>query len=133
MSSIRVLTLLCIVLIALYYLLNAVARECSGIACDMFIPLSLLLPLITVVTVATTGVFATYEARTGPAIWVVLLGTCSILGGLGPVVALLALRNSPDILVPLPTALELLVPAGTLGYGLMNRRTRQATHESGRG
>jgi heme/copper-type cytochrome/quinol oxidase subunit 3 len=117
MASIRVFAILTLGLLAVYYVLRAVVAQCSGNQCDVYIPLSLLLPLLILVMAAVTGLLAILSARQGAQrAWVGVLGVCTLLGVLGPIVSAVIFRDSPDVLVPLATVLVLLAPLSALIY-----------------
>jgi hypothetical protein len=114
------------VLLIGYYILRLAAGNCTGSACDWFIPFSLLIPLLILVMLAITGISATSNAyrRQAGAGWALVLGALTVLGVIGPIVALAIFRDSPDPFVPLATVLVLLLPLCALLYSLTaGRRT----------
>lgn len=114
-----------IVLIAGYYVFRTVVTNCTGAACDAYIPLSLIIPILILVTLAITGVMGTIRAKSSAA-WFVILLASAALGVFGPPVALVILRDEPDTFVPIATALELLVAVTALGYSLSQARPSEA-------
>jgi hypothetical protein len=118
MRTIRVLAVATLVLIGIYFVLRAVATNCTGTGCDIYIPVSLLVPLLVLALVAITGILATNRAR-GRTAWLAVLLVSTILGVLGPVAALVIFKDKPDTLVPVATALELLVPIFAIGYSVL--------------
>ena len=122
-----VLAVITLALLLLYHLLRFVASACSGSGCDVFIPLSLLLPLLIVLMLAITGVQA--MAHSGPASYArrTVLGALTFIGVLGPIIALLVFRDRPDAFVWTSTVLVLLLPLAVIAYGLSDRGRDGAT------
>ena len=118
MRTIRILAGAVIALIALYFVFRAVASACTGAACDAYIPISALIPLAILALGLITGIVATVAARRDHTWFTVLLGA-TVLGVLGPVIALAILRDSPDAFVATATVLVLLVPAAALAYSFI--------------
>lgn len=102
----------------LYYILRLLASSCSGAGCDWFIPFSLLVPLLVLVLVAITGVQAVLRSWKRPQDrpWTLLLVALTVVGIVGPIVALALFRDSPDRFVPTATALLILLPIVALIY-----------------
>lgn len=123
MRSIRILASVILVLIAPYFALRVAAAGCAGAACDAYIPLSLLLPLLVLGSVAVTGAVATVHAGPGSR-WFAALLVVTVLGVVGPVIALVVFRDSPDRFVPVATALELVVALVALGYSVAGPREK---------
>lgn len=119
MALIRSSAIVTFALAVAYYVLRALARQCSGLQCDQYIGPSLLLPILMLVGAVVTGIVALthIRARRGP--WLGLLGGATVLGGVGPVVSLAVFRDSPDAFVPVATALVLLTPLCALIYSVM--------------
>ena len=117
MRPIRIVASVTVVLIALYFALRSAAAGCSGAGCDAYIPFSLLLPLLILVSVAVTGVVAAAHARPGSR-WFATLLSATVAGVVGPVIALVVFRDSPDRFVPIATALELVVVLAALAYSV---------------
>ena len=115
MRTIRILAGAVIALIALYFVFRAVASACSGAGCDVYIPISALVPLLIVVMALVTGIVATVSTRHDHTWFTVLLGA-TVLAVLGPIVALLIFRDNPDVFVVVATILVLLVPVAALAY-----------------
>lgn len=115
MKTIRILAGAVIALIALYFVFRAVASACTGAGCDVYIPISALIPLLILLTALITGIVATVTARHDHTWFTVLLGA-TVLGVVGPFVALLIFRDSPDAFVAVATVLSLLVPVAALVY-----------------
>ena len=118
--GVRVAALVTIALLILYHVMRVAATACSGAACDAFIPVSLLLPVVILAGALVTGVLATSSAR-DDATWRLVLGACTAVSALGPIVALIALRDSPDPFVVSSTILVLIAPAAALVYSFMRR------------
>lgn len=132
----RLLAVLALGMLAAYYVLRAVAARCSGPQCDGYIPLSLLLPLLVLIVDAATGYAAASAAwrrargsasradRLRQATWLAFLIGCALVGVLGPVASLTVFRDSPDVFVPVATALAALVPVSVLAYSLLSPAPR---------
>lgn len=108
-----------IVILAAYHVLRLAASRCTGGGCDVYIPISLALPLAAIVTVAIAGIAGVAASRGG---WQLAFGATLVLGVAGPPVALAIWRGSPDVLVPVATGLILLCPACVLAYSFVRRR-----------
>jgi hypothetical protein len=70
--------------------------------------------------VAITGITVTSTAyrrkeHTG---WALILGALTVVGVMGPIVALAIFRDSPDRFVPLATLLVVLPPLMALAYSI---------------
>ena len=109
-----------IALIAAYFVLRAFAAACQGPACDAYIPISLLVPVLIFVAAAVTGIAATLAARGSG--WFVWLVTSTALGVAGPIAALLIFRNGPDAFVASASVLTLQVAVVALAYSVLGRR-----------
>lgn len=120
MKAVRVLAVIVIVLVGAYFVMRALATACTGSACDAYIPISALLPLLILVAVAVTGIAATAHARPQHS-WFAGLLLSTVLGVIGPIVALLIFRNSPDAFVAVGTVLELQVAVVVLAYSFLAR------------
>jgi hypothetical protein len=112
---IRALAVAVIVLVGAYFLMRALAAACSGSGCDVYIPISLLLPLLIFIASAITAVVAIASAR-GLGAWFAVLIISTVLAVLGPIVALLMLKDSPDAFVATGTVLELQLAVVALAY-----------------
>ncbi|HKC19131.1 MAG TPA: hypothetical protein VKE27_05810 [Candidatus Dormibacteraeota bacterium] len=124
MRTVRWLAVAVVALLAAYFVLRAMASACAGAACDVYIPISLLLPLLILVAVAVTGITATMNARQEHS-WFAGLLLSTILGVAGPILALLILKDSPDAFVATGTVLELQVAIVAFAYTYI--RTRPAS------
>lgn len=102
-----------------YHGTRIAASQCTGAGCDLYIPLSLALPVLAIVMVAVTGVLGTREAKGG---WRAAIAVAAVLGVAGPPAALAIWRDSPDVLVPVATALILLCPACIAASSALTRR-----------
>jgi hypothetical protein len=110
-----------IVLIAVYVVFRSIVSNCVGQACDAYIPVSALIPLPVFLAVAIGAALAT--ARAGRAsTWFAALLVMTIVAVVGPVVALVILRDNPDAFVAVGTVLELFVAVSLLGYSYLDRR-----------
>ena len=118
--GVRVAALVTIALLVVYHLMRAAAAACGGPVCEWYIPVSLLLPLLIVGGALVAGVRATTSARNDPA-WRLILGACTAISVVGPIVGLMILRDSPDAFVVSSTILVLVAPAGALVYSFMRR------------
>lgn len=118
MRAVRLLAGAVVVLVAVYFVMRGLATGCTGAGCDVYIPISLLIPLLILVTVAVTGIVATAQARASHA-WFAGLLLSTVLGVIGPIVALLIFRDSPDAFVATGTVLELQVALVVLAYSFL--------------
>jgi uncharacterized membrane protein YeiH len=100
--------------------MRVAATACTGSACDAYIPLSLLLPILVLIGVAVTGVLAILAARRERT-WLLVLILCTAGGLIGPTIALVVLRDSPDAFVVTSTILVALAPVGALAYSFSRR------------
>jgi hypothetical protein len=117
MRSVRILAIVTLALVAAFYGLRALAGQCAGGECEAYIPFSLLLPLAALVLAGVTGflaIGAARERRQGG--WLALLIICAIASVAGPIASAFAFRDSPDLFVPVATALILFVPLAALVY-----------------
>lgn len=120
MKTIRVMAAGAVVLLAIYFAFRALARQCTGSACDAFIPVSLLIPLAIFVLVALTGTITTIRARSRYR-WFGLLLALTAVSVFGPPIALLIFRDRPDGFVLAAAVLELPVPAAVFAYSFLVR------------
>src|SRR5713101_338352 len=116
--GVRVSALVTLALLVLYHLMRAAATACTGGGCDVYIPVSLLLPVLVLIGAAVSGVLAISAARREGA-WLLALIVWAGVGG--PIVALLVLRDSPDSFVVTSTILVALVPVSALVYSFTRR------------
>ena len=117
MRSIRILAVITFVLLIAFYILIALAGQCSGPECETYIPFSLLLPLAALVLAAITGYLVIGVSRAQrQAGWLALLITCTIVSIAGPIVSAFVFRDSPDLFVPVATILILIAPLAALIY-----------------
>jgi hypothetical protein len=121
---IRVFAIAVIVLVGLYFLMRALATACTGGGCDVYIPISLLLPLLIFTASAVTAVLAIVSAR-GLGAWFAVLIISTVLAVIGPIVALLIFKDSPDAFVATGTVLELQLAVVALAHTYI--RTRSAS------
>jgi hypothetical protein len=117
----RVLAVVVIVLVGAYFVMRALATACTGSACDVYIPISLLLPLLIFVASAMTAVLAIASAR-GLGAWFAVVIISTVLAVVGPIVALLIFKDSPDAFVATGTVLELQLAVVALAYSFYGRR-----------
>ena len=113
--QIRVLAVATLLLLVAYHVMRLLASACNGASCDVYIPLSLLLPLLVWTGAAVTGVDATGAARRERR-WPAVLLLCAIVSAIGPIAGLVVLRNSPDAFVVSSTLLLLPAPVSALVY-----------------
>jgi uncharacterized membrane protein len=122
---IRVPALATLGVLVVYHVLRLVASACNGAACEVYIPLSLLFPVLVWIGAALTGVLATLSARR-ERVWPAVLIVCAAVSVAGPIAALVILRDSPDVFVVSSTVFLWVAPAGALIYsfsrGSMTRR-----------
>ena len=120
MALIRSSAIVTFALAVVSYVLRALATQCSGLQCDVYIGPSLLLPMLLLVGAVVTGIVALTRIRArrgGP--WLGLVGGATVLSGVGPVVSIAVFRDSPDAFVPVATVLVLLTPLCALIYSVM--------------
>ncbi len=118
---IRVPAVTIVVLAGAYFVMRALASACTGSGCDVYIPLSLLLPLLIFIASAVTAVLAIASAR-GLGAWFAVVIISTVLAVLGPIVALLVFKDSPDAFVATGTVLELQLAVVALAYSFYGRR-----------
>lgn len=95
--------------------MRALATACTGAACDVYIPISVLLPLLIFTCAAVTAVLAITSARASHA-WFAGLMISTVLAVAGPIVALLVFRDNPNAFVATGTILELQLAVVALVY-----------------
>jgi hypothetical protein len=118
--SVRILAIITFVLLIAYYILRALAAQCSGPDCETYIPFSLLLPLAALALAAVTGYLAIGAARARrQGVWMAALIVCTLLSVAGPITSAVVFRDSPDLFVPVATALIMLAPLAALVYSFM--------------
>ena len=117
MRSVRILAIITFVLLVAFYAVRALAGACAGPECETFIPFSLLLPLAALVLAASTGFLAIGASNARrQAGWLVALIICTIVSVVGPIASAFIFRDSPDLFVPVATALIVLAPLAALIY-----------------
>lgn len=121
---IAVSAVLALLLLGAYHALRLAAGRCSGGQCDLYIPLSLLVPILLVLMVAVTGVMAIRDARARHRRWSIPLTGSTVLGTAGPVVAAAVYRDHPDAVVAVATVLFAQAPLLALAYTLRARSSR---------
>ena len=104
-----------IALLIAYHLMRAAAAACTGEGCDIYLPLSLLLPLLELIGAVITGLMA-ISAAWRDRTWLVVLSVCTVIGVIGPIVGLFIFRDAPDAFVVTSTVLVALVPVSALVY-----------------
>ncbi len=105
-------------LLVVYFVLRGLAAQCQGAQCDNYILPSLAVPLASVLAAAVTGTLALAAARRAGAarMWFTILATCLVAGVGGSLASAFVFRDSPDIFVPVATALVLLIPLSALAF-----------------
>ena len=126
LSRIRSFAITTLVLLGGYHVMRAIAAQCSGAACDAYIPLSLLLPLLVLASAVVTALLAIAHAR-AVRTWLIILVATAALGVLGPLVSLIVLRDNPDAFVILSTVLVVFIPVSALLYTFSNPATVTST------
>jgi uncharacterized membrane protein HdeD (DUF308 family) len=121
-SRVRTFAIITLVLLGGYHVMRVIVAQCSGAACDAYIPLSLLLPLLVLASAVVTALLAIAHAR-ADGTWLIILVATAAVGVLGPVVSLIVLRDNPDAFVILSTVLVLLIPVSALVYSFFNPAT----------
>ena len=124
-NRIRLFAIITLVLLCGYHVMRAIVAQCNGSACDAYIPLSLLVPLLVLASAVVTALLAIVHAR-GDRNWVIVLAATATLGVLGPVCSLIVLRDNPDNFVILSTMLVFLVPLSALLYSFSRSATAQS-------
>ncbi len=123
MGSARGFAIAAIALIALNLAFRAIASKCTGSACDAYIPISALIPLLIFVAVAVAAGLGTASAgRRSP--WFPLLLALTVISVAGPIAALLIFRDSPDAFVATGTGLELVIAVIVLAYTFLGKQQR---------
>ena len=125
MRAVRWFALGVIALVAVYFVMRELATACTGGACDAYIPISALLPLLIFTCAAVTAVLAITSAR-GSHAWFAGLMISTVLAVFGPIVALLVFRDNPDAFVATGTVLELQLAVLALAYTYIRTRTSSA-------
>jgi hypothetical protein len=118
--GVRVAAIVPLVLLIAFHLMRLAATACTGSGCDFYIPLSLLLPLLILAGIVVSGVLAISAARRNRT-WLIVLSLCTAVGVIGPIAALIVLRDSPDAFVVSSTILGVLVPVSALVYSFSRR------------
>ncbi len=118
--ALRAAALVALALLAVYHLLRLAAARCTGGGCDLYIPVSLLLPVLTVAAVAVTAAIALQRTRNRLA-WRLLCAVGGAVGVIGPPVAAVLFRDRPDVLVPVATILLSIEPVVALAYSFLSR------------
>ena len=109
-----------LVLLGAYHLMRFVAARCVGGGCDLYIPLSLLLPLLCWIAASLTGLFASADARGSG--WFRALAALTLVAFIGPLLSLAVFRDRPDVFVPLASLLVAVVPLAALSHRLLTAR-----------
>ena len=112
MKMARLWALLALVLLGTYHLLRYAATRCAGSGCDVYIPLSILIPLLSWIAAVASGLIRTINARSLAT--KLTFGALTASAGVGPMVSLFVFRDSPDALVPLVTVILAIVPLAVL-------------------
>lgn len=86
----------------------------------------MLLPLAILVLVALTGwqAFHTTSAGRAPDPWAAIFAALTVLGLVGPLLALLVFRDSPDRFLLIASLLTVPLPLAVLAYGLRSPHPR---------
>lgn len=125
MRSIRIVATAALVLVGVYLGFRAIVARCTGPACDAYIPISLLIPLLIWAMAAISAVMGIVRAKPA-SVWFVVLVVLSVLGFAGPPAALWLFRDSPDMFVTVAIAMELVVIVGVLSFSFAAGRQRPA-------
>jgi hypothetical protein len=123
-GSIRAWAVVTLIVVGGYHLLRSMAAQCRGPQCDVYIPISLLVPMLALLTSAVTGVTATasawQRARTMPAErphgWWLILAGATFISVIGPPLTLAVFRDNPDAFVATATLLVAVAPVAGLTY-----------------
>jgi hypothetical protein len=119
--GVRVSAIVTVAVLVAYHLMRIAATACTGGACETYIPISLLLPILALAAAVVTAALAISGARHDTS-WLVVLSLCAVLGVVGPVIGLVLLRDSPDAFVVSSTILVALVPVSALAYSFTRRQ-----------
>ena len=125
MRAVRWFAIGVIALVVAYFVMRAFATACTGAACDVYIPISALLPALIFLCAAVTAVLALTSARTSHA-WFAGLMISTALAIVGPIVALVIFRDKPDAFVATGTVLELQLAVVALASTYIRTRTSSA-------
>ncbi|TMD30759.1 MAG: hypothetical protein E6I95_14825 [Chloroflexi bacterium] len=123
--GVRVFAIVTLVVLGAYHAMRIAATACTGGACDLYIPISLLLPILALAAAIVTAALAISAARRDKT-WLVVLSLFAVLGVAGPVVGLLVVRDSPDAFVVSSTILVALVPVSALAFSFTRRQIGDA-------
>lgn len=111
-----------LLLLAGFHVLRLLATACAGPACEAYIPLSLLVPLLLLGGETVTALAARAEMRRLPwSRWNVALAVAAVAGVGGPILVLAIFRNSPDPVVVISTVLFAALPLTALAYSFSVR------------
>jgi len=121
MRAVRWLAAADIALVVVYFVMRELASVCTGAGCDVYIPISLLLPLLIFMASAITAVLALAASRDSHA-WFAGLMISTVLAVFGPIVALLIFKDNPDAFVAVGTLLVLQVAVVALAYTYIRTR-----------
>src|SRR6266851_1011798 len=108
-ATLPAFALVTLILLGAYHLMRVAATGCVGSGCELYIPLSLLIPLLILGAAVVTSVLA-ISAAGHERTWLIALAACAAVGVLGPIAALVILRDNPDAFVITSTVLVALVP-----------------------
>jgi hypothetical protein len=114
--ALRASAVAALLLLGIYFVLRFIATQCSGAQCDAYIWPSLVFPVGVVLLVFNTGRLAISDARKAARAWFAPFVATTLLGVLGPVVAVAVFRDQPDAVVAVSTVLLLLTPLAALVY-----------------
>jgi len=118
MWPLRISASVALALLGGYAVLRTIATQCAGVQCDVYVMPSLALPIAAVVAVGVTGVLAIYRARPLGGSWPVILIASTLLGVIGPPVALAVFRDQPDSLVVVASLLLVQAPVAALVFSV---------------
>jgi hypothetical protein len=112
-SRIRLSAIITLVLLGVYHVTRVIAPRCNGSACDAYVPLSVLLPVLVLAAAACTSILAVSGARLNRS-WLSFLISTAALGVVGPLLIFTEMRDNPAAFIFLSTALVIAVPVNAL-------------------
>ncbi len=124
MTRVRALAFLTIGVLLIYQLVHLASEDCSGPGCEWFIPFSIYLPLTAFALAVITGVRG-IQATAPRSPLRAILAVALVISVIGPFAAVILLRNSPDLVVPIATVLVLVAPVAALIADAVDRHRSQ--------
>ncbi len=129
MTRVRALALMTMGVLLVYHLVRLGSVDCSGPGCEWFIPISIYLPLTAFALALITGVCAFLVTRPR-SLWRAVLTVAIATSAIGPLGAVVMLRNTPDLVVPVATVLLLAAPVAALIADAVGRSQARPNREA---